>query len=75
MTELLSGVLDRKKIHVHLHSMASMAGNMGFARMESECRRMMDAMAGLSDADLNGQIRTLHELYKQGCGAFEQIHG
>ena len=75
MKELRSGALDHKRIHAHLHSMSSMAGNMGFKRMESECRRLLDVLPTIPEAVLNEDLKALEQLYQQGCVAFDHYRG
>ncbi len=59
-------------IHRHLHSMASMAGNMGFIRMEHECRRLMDAG---DEPGIASDLRALYGIYGEGCVALEAVYG
>lgn len=71
---LLSG-FSREDVRRELHSMASMAGNMGFVRMEAECRRLMENIEAIGDTLLGDELRALHALYEQGCTALEQVYG
>lgn len=73
--DLRAGTLERKKIHVHLHSMSSMAGNMGFKRMEFECRRLLDVLESMPEGVLAEDMKALEQLYQQGCVAFDQYNG
>ena len=70
-TEKLGG--DQR--HKHLHTMASMSGNMGFKRMEAECRRLMDAMPSMDEAAIMQALNNLADLYEQGCSRFELANG
>lgn len=71
----LRAAMPREAVNRELHSMASMAGNMGFARMESECRRLMDIADTMPEELLVSEMRALYTLYEQGCAALERVYG